>query len=104
MTTQELQDHNHVYSMFSFRDGRNEPGICINRYNLVLGEIEYYFVPQENMQAYKNAFEKYDRAACAGLCSKIDPYELINVKQVMPGEYQATMHVPEINKIMNARQ
>ena len=34
MTTAELQSCLHVYSMFDFQDGHNEPGILINKYNI----------------------------------------------------------------------
>ena len=45
MTTIEIQDFIHVYSMFSFRDGRKEPGIVINKYNLEKAEVEFFFIP-----------------------------------------------------------
>jgi hypothetical protein len=93
MTTQELQDYIHVYSMFSFRDGRKLPGICINKYNLKAGEVEYYFVPQEDMHAYKTAFDKYDKDTCMRLCSKINPNDLLNIRPVSLSDYRIIMQL-----------
>jgi hypothetical protein len=105
MTTQELQDYIHVYSMFSFRDGRKEPGICINKYNLALGQIEYYFIPQNNMQAYKNAFEKYDKETCKSLCFPLKTEDLLNVRPVSLSDYKVIMQLlQERNQLMNYQQ
>lgn len=105
MTTQELQDYIHVYSMFSFRDGRKEAGICINKYNLILGEIEYYFVQQENMHSYKNAFEKYDKESCNRLCSKLNAGDLLNIRPVSLSDYKVIMQLlTERNQLLNAQR
>ncbi len=105
MTTLELQDYIHVYSMFSFRDGKKEPGICINKYNLTLGEIEYYFIPQEHMQAYKSAFDRYDKEACNRLCTKIRLDELVNVRPVSLTDYKVIMQLlQERNQLLNIQR
>lgn len=105
MTTQEIQDYIHVYSMFSFRDGRKEPGICINKYNLTLGQIEYYFVPQENMHAYKVAFEKYDKQSCNSLIYPLKPEDLLNIRPVSLSDYKVIMQLlSERNQLMSYRQ
>jgi hypothetical protein len=105
MTTLELQDYIHVYSMFSFRDGKKEPGICINKYNLSLGQIEYFFVPQAHMQAYKSAFDRYDKESCGRLCYKINIDELINVRPVSLSDYKIIMQLlQERNQMINYQQ
>jgi hypothetical protein len=105
MTTQELQDYIHVYSMFSFRNGRKEAGICINKYNLKAGEIEYYFVSQDNMPAYKSAFDRYDKETCNQLCSKIYANDLINIRPVSLSDYKVIMQLlSERNQLMNYQQ
>jgi hypothetical protein len=105
MTTQELQDYIHVYSMFSFRDGRKEPGICINKYNLTLGQIEYYFIPQIHMQAYKNAFDKYDKETCSRLSIPLKTEDLVNVRPVSLSDYKIIMQLlQERNHLLNYQQ
>ena len=105
MTTQELQDSIHVYSMFSFRDGRKEPGICINKYNLTLGQVEYYFVPQDNMHAYKVAFEKYDKDTCTRLIYPLNPETVVSVRPVSLSDYKVIMQLlQERNQLMNYQQ
>ena len=91
MTSHDLQDYIHVYSMFSFRNGRKEAGIVINKYNITLGKVEYYFIPQIHMQAYKNAFEKYDKESCNRLSLQINPEELINIRPVSLSDYKVIM-------------
>ena len=105
MTTLELQDFIHVYSMFSFRDGRKEPGICINKYNLGLGHIDYYFIPQVHMQNYKSAFDRYDKETCNRLCILITPEELVNVRPVSLSDYKVIMQLlQERNQLLNYQQ
>ena len=102
MTTTELQDYIHVYSMFSFRDGRKEPGICINKYNLISAQIEYFFIPQLNMQTYKTAFDRYDKEACKLLCELIKPEELQSIRPVSLSDYKIIMQLlHERNQLMN---
>ncbi len=102
MTTKELDDYLHVYSMFSFHDGRKEAGICINKYNIATTQIEYYFVPQINMQAYKTAFDRYDKETCTRLCVQIKPEELVCVRTVSLSDYKIIMQLlDERNQLLN---
>ena|SRR5205085_374810 len=104
MTIHEIQDFVHVYSMFSFKDGRKEPGICVNKYNIMAGEIEYYFVPQLNMHAYKTAFERYDKQMCKSLCYPLKPEELLSIRPVSLSDYKLTMQLlEERNQLLNYR-
>lgn len=95
MTAIEIQDFIHVYSMFSFRNGTKEPGIIINKYNLILSEIEYYFIPQLHMQAYKTAFEKYDKETCARLSVKTNLEDILNIRPVSLSDYKIIMQLLE---------
>jgi hypothetical protein len=102
MTTLELQDYIHVYSMFSFRDGKKEPGICINKYNLSEARIEYFFIPQVYMQAYKAAFDRYDKETCNSLCMPIIPEDLISIRPVSLSDYKIIMQLlDERNQLLN---
>ncbi len=105
MTTRELQDYMHIYSMFSFQDGRKEPGICINKYNLTTALIEYFFIPQLNMQAYKTAFDRYDKETCRQLCELLNPQDLQSVRPVSLSDYKIIMQLlHERNQIKNYQQ
>ncbi|MFN8143408.1 MAG: hypothetical protein U0073_03215 [Bacteroidia bacterium] len=95
MTAIEIQDFIHVYSMFSFRNGAKEPGIIINKYNLTLSEIEYYFIPQLHMQAYKTAFEKYEKETCARLSKQINIDDILNIRPVSLNDYKIIMQLLE---------
>ena len=102
MTTKELEDYLHVYSMFSFHNGRKEAGICINKYNIATTQIEYYFINQINMPAYKIAFDRYDKETCLQLCMKIKPEELISVRTVSLSDYKIIMQLlDERNQLLN---
>ena len=102
MTTKELDDYLHVYSMFSFHDGRKEAGICINKYNISTTQIEYYFITQINMQNYKTAFDRYDKETCMRLCTKIRPEELVCVRAVSLSDYKIIMQLlDERNQLLN---
>lgn len=102
MTTLELQDYIHIYSMFSFIDGRKEPGICINKYNLTTAQIEFYFIPQMNMQVYKTAFERFDKETCLRLSTLLKPEELVCVRAVSLSDYKVIMQLmDERNKLIN---
>jgi hypothetical protein len=104
MTTHELQDYIHVYSMFSFRDGRKEAGICINKYNITLAQIEYYFISQIHMQAYKSAFDKYDKETCSRLSVLIKPEDLISIRPVSLSDYKVIMQLlHERNQLLNIK-
>ena len=105
MTIQEIQDYIHVYSMFSFRDGRKEPGICINKYNIAAGNIEYYFIHQNNMAAYKTAFDRYDKESCRNLCTLLQPSDLVSIRPVSLSDYKIIMQLlEERNQLVNYRQ
>ena len=93
MSTLEIQDHLHVYSMFSFKDGRKEPGILINKYNMIKAEVEYFFIHQVKMQAYKTAFEKYEREKCSQLVEEINTNDLISIHQVSLSDYKIIMEL-----------
>lgn len=102
MTTKELDDYLHVYSMFSFHDGRKEAGICINKYNIATTQIEYYFITQINMQNYKTAFDRYDKETCMRLCLKIKSEELVCVRAVSLSDYKIIMQLlDERNQLLN---
>lgn len=100
MTSIELQDHLHVYSMFSFTNGKKEPGILINKYDLESSSVMHYFIPQVNMQAYKNAFEKYDKEACKRLSIAVKPEEILNIRSVSLEDYRIIMQLLEERKSM----
>ena len=105
MTSQEVQDYIHVYSMFSFRDGRKEAGICINKYNISLGQVEYYFVQQEHMSAYKSAFDRYDKETCKRLSIPFNPDELASIRPVSLSDYKIIMQLlQERNALLNYKQ
>ena len=105
MTSLEIQESINVYSMITFWDGRKEPGILISRYNIQQSRIEYYFVPQDNMQAYKNAFDRYDREACMELAEAVLPEVLVTIRPVSLSDYKMIMQlIGERNQLINAQQ
>ncbi len=99
----EIQDYLHLYSMISFKDGRKEAGLIINKYNLMKGEIEYFFIPQVNMQAYKSAFEKYDRDTCNRLVELVNIEHLHSIRPVSLSDYKIIMELlHERNQQLNS--
>ena len=105
MTVLEIQDSINVYSMVTFWHGRKEPGILINRYNSQRSQVEYFFVPQENMQAYKNAFDRYDRESCLELIEPVLPEDLVAIRPVSLSDYKMILQlIGERNQLINARQ
>lgn len=98
MSALEIQEYLHLYSMFSFKDGRKEAGILINKYNIIKGEIEYLFVPQLNMQAYKSAFENYDRDTYSSLVEIIDADQLLSISPVTLSDYKIIMELLQERK------
>lgn len=105
MSTIDIQENSNVYSMFSFRDGRREPGMMINKYNLESGQIEHYFIHQLHMQAYKSAFEKYDRETCSQLSEKINSEDIISIRPVSLHDYKLIMELlHERNQLLNSIQ
>jgi len=95
MSPVELIEHTHVYSMFSFRNGRREPGIVINKYNLAESKVEYYFVAHKDLNEYKKAFERYDTETCSRLATKIHAEEVMRIEAVSISEYKKLMAVAE---------
>jgi hypothetical protein len=105
MTNLDIQDSINVYSMITFWDGRKEPGILISRYNIQRSQVDYYFVPQENMQAYKNAFDRYDRDACMELIEQVQPDDLVAIRPVSLSDYKMIMQlIGERNRLINTQQ
>ncbi|MBP6335175.1 MAG: hypothetical protein KA444_06850 [Bacteroidia bacterium] len=103
MSSIEIQDYLHLYSMFSFKDGRKEPGILINKYNLIKAEIEYFFVSQFHMQAYKTAFEKYDKESCNRLAEVVNIENLVSIRPVSLRDYKLIMELlHERNEQLNS--
>ena len=93
MTSREIQDFIHLYSMVSFRDGRKEAGILINRYNATAASVEYFFVEHADMQAYKTAFENYDRETCKRLGQKVDLDDIVNIRPVSLADYRIILQL-----------
>ena len=93
MNTIEVQDFIHVYSMFSFRDGRKLPGIIVNKYNVANARVEYFFINQNDMSAYRSAFDAYDKESCARLCQLIKVEDILNIRPVSLADYKMTMQL-----------
>ncbi len=91
MSHTDLLSAINIYSMFSFVDGRDEPGILINRYNIRLARVDYYFVHHANMQAYKKAFEAYDKETCLDLSKLVFPEDLQSIRPVSLSDFKSTM-------------
>lgn len=103
MAPLEIQDYLHIYSMFSFKDGRKEPGLLINKYNIIKAEIEYFFIPQVHMQSYKNAFEKYDRETCNRVAELVNIEHLVSIRPVSLSDYKIIMELlHERNQQLNS--
>jgi len=95
MSSIEIQDYIHLYSMFSFRNGSKIPGIVVNKYNVSTTQVEYYFITHADMQAYKNAFDKYDKETCQRLSKKINLEDIINIRPVSLADYKIIMELME---------
>jgi len=95
MTAQEIQDFIHLYSIVSFRGGRKESGILVNKYNATEACVEYYFIEHADMQAYKTAFENYDRETCQRLCEKVNLDDISNIRPVSLSDYRIIMQLME---------
>ena len=93
MTAIELQDFLHVYSMISFRDGRKEPGLLLNKYDAVLQQVRFYFIPQAEMQAYKTAFDRYDREVCNRILQPVEPTQILGVRPVLLSDYKMILQL-----------
>jgi hypothetical protein len=100
MTAQEIQDFIHLYSIVSFRGGRKESGILVNKYNASDACVEYYFIEHSDMPAYKVAFENYDRETCRRLSEKVNLDEIVNIRPVSLADYRIIMQlIDERNKM-----
>jgi hypothetical protein len=95
MSPTDLIEHTHVYSMFSFRNGKKEPGLIVNKYNLAENKVEYYFIHHKDMNEYKQAFEKYDTATCNRLATKISSDDVVRIESVSLTDYMKLMQVAE---------
>jgi len=93
MTAFEIQDYIHVYSMFSFRDGRKLPGIIVNKYNVAKARVEFYFINQSDMGAYRQAFDNYDRESCSRLIQQVNLEDILNIRPVSLSDYKMTMQL-----------
>lgn len=93
MNTIDVQDYIHVYSMFAFRDGRKLPGIIVNKYNVAKARVEYFFISQNDMSAYREAFDGYDREACARLSQPVNVEDILSIKPVSLADYKLTMQL-----------
>lgn len=93
MNTIEVQDFIHVYSMFSFRDGRKLAGIIVNKYNVAQACVEYFFINQSDMAAYRHAFDNYDRETCLRLSKKVSVNEILNIRPVSLADYKMTIQL-----------
>lgn len=93
MTAIELQDFLHVYSMVSFRNGRKEPGLLINKYDGVLQQVCFYFIPQAEMQIYKAAFDRYDREVCNRILQRTEPADILAVRPVSLSDYKMILQL-----------
>lgn len=98
MTSIEIQDYIHLYSMFTFRNGNKISGVVVNKFDSETSRTEFYFIEHHNMQAYKNAFEKYDRETCNRLSQRINVDDLKSIKPVTLEDYKIIM------ELMNERQ
>jgi hypothetical protein len=95
MSPTDLIEHTHVYSMFSFRNGKKEPGLIVNKYNLAESRVEYYFIHHKDMNEYKHAFEKYDTATCNRLATKISSDDVVRIEAVSLADYMKLMEIAE---------
>ncbi len=103
MNTIEVQDFIHVYSMFSFRDGRKLPGIIVNKYNVADARVEYFFINQTDMSTYRHAFDNYDRETCARLSQLVKVEDILNIRPVSLADYKMTMQLlTERTQLLNA--
>jgi len=93
MSPIELQNYIHLYCMFSFGDGRTEPGIVVAKYNIAELQTEYYFIHHDDMNEYKEAFENSDMHICNHVSHKINTIEVISVHPVSLKDYKAIMQL-----------
>ncbi|REJ83559.1 MAG: hypothetical protein DWQ44_03300 [Bacteroidetes bacterium] len=83
MSSREIQHYIFQNGQFTFSDGATNEGMVISRYNISLARIEYYFIPDSNILAYRSARAQHDVHAHKSLghlidISKITSAQLIN--------------------------
>jgi len=76
MSRREIQQYIHHPGLFTFKDGKSDQGMIIVRYNIPEGKIEYYFIPEQNMVAYRSARSNHDLNAHRILGTRIDVEEI----------------------------
>jgi hypothetical protein len=104
MTSMEIQDYVHVYSMFCFRNGNQMAGIIVNKYNVSTTQVEHYFIAHHDMQAYKTAFEKYDRKTCSQLSKRINIDEVQSIRPVSLADYKIILQLMNEQPLRNAQK
>ncbi len=72
MSRREIQQIIHHPGLFTFKDGNSNQGMIIVRYNITDARVEYYFIPEENLIAYRSAKSHQDLNAHRILGTRID--------------------------------
>ena len=72
MSSRELQHLVFHQGHFIFFDGKHDEGMIISRYNIPEAQIEYYFIPSENILFYQAARSSTDIDAHKKLGRLID--------------------------------
>ena len=93
MNNTEIQDYINVYSMIRFADGHREPGIIMNKYNIGLGCIDFFFIQHNFMNDYKKAHDISDYETCDSLSTPIDLDEIINIAPINLSDYKAILEL-----------
>ncbi len=74
----------------------------MNKYNVSTTQVEYYFIAHADMNAYKTAFEKYDREGCSRLSKQIQIDDIQNIRPVMLADYKIIMQlIDERQQLIN---
>lgn len=60
MGTREIQQFIYQLGLFVFSDGRTDQGMIVARYNIREGKVEYFFIPSDNVLAYRSARSHHD--------------------------------------------
>jgi len=93
MQATEIHDYINVYSMVRFADGHREPGIIMNKYNIGLGSMDYFFVEHNNMNDFKKAYDVADYTACDRLILPVDLEEIISISPINLSDYKAILEL-----------
>jgi hypothetical protein len=78
MSTFTLQQFIGMYCMFLFNDGSAQAGMIVNRFNVPDSSIEYFFVPEENINVYNQAKEEFNTEMYAELRQPIEVEEIVS--------------------------